>query len=63
MLSRVSVYRSRRRYGWRRRAAWRDAGLIVHARRVRLAMYAQPWAETSVPLTPIIPPRPAGTDR
>ena len=43
MLSRLSVYRARRRRGQRRRAAWVDAGLVVQQRRVRLALYAQPW--------------------
>lgn len=43
MLSRLSVYRSRRRRGERRRDAWATAGLTVKARRVRLALYAQPW--------------------
>lgn len=43
MLSRLSVYRSRRRRGERRRDAWATARLTVKARRVRLALYAQPW--------------------
>ncbi len=43
MLSRLSVYRARRRRGYGRRAAWATAGLVVHQRRVRLVLYAQPW--------------------
>lgn len=43
MLSRLSVYRSRRRRGEHRREAWAKARLTVKARRVRLALYAQPW--------------------
>lgn len=58
MLSRVSVYRSRRAYGWRRRAAWREAGVVVRARRARLALYAQSWTESGGPLTT----QPPGTD-
>lgn len=43
MLSRLSVYRSRRKRGMRRREAWAAARLTVKARRVRLALHAQLW--------------------
>lgn len=52
MFSRARVYRVRRRQGWRRRAAWADAGLTVTRRRARLTLYAQPWRDTAGPLHP-----------
>lgn len=52
MFSRLSVYRSRRRQGLRRRAAWADARLTVLRRRARLILYAQPWQPSHGPLRP-----------
>lgn len=50
MFSRLSVYRSRRRQGLDRRAAWADAGMTVLRRRARLVLYAQPWQASRGPL-------------